>query len=51
MNLLTGDIRLDDGRWHSCATGYELDLDPQVMGIDHSTLASAVGPARPRRPT
>ena len=45
MNLLTGDIRLQDGRWQFVRNGYELDLDPEVMGIDREKLGHAVGPA------
>ena len=34
-----------DGRWQFVRNGYELDLDPEVMGIDREKLGHAVGPA------
>jgi multiple sugar transport system ATP-binding protein len=45
MNLLAGDLREHDGQWQFVRNGYELDIDPDVMGIDRETLGNATGSA------
>jgi ABC-type sugar transport system ATPase subunit len=46
MNLVPGDIRVHDEGWQFVRNGYELDLDPEVMGLDLDKLRSSVGPAK-----
>ena len=45
MNLISGDIRTEDGSWRFTREGYSLEVDPAVMGIAPKALEEAVGPA------
>jgi ABC-type sugar transport system ATPase subunit len=45
MNLLAGDIRAHEGQWQFVRNGYELGVDPEVMGIDRDRLGESVGRA------
>ena len=46
MNLIDGELRVDDGRWRFVREGYSLDIDPAVMGIEPGSLEQSAGPVR-----